>query len=133
MKWKTKPGKYENAKQMQKIIDKYFEECEESGEVPTITGLAYTLDLDRQGVLDYQNCLETGKLKSLDDSVKAEISDTIKRAKKYVESCYEKALFTNGKTIGAIFTLKNNYKWQDKQEIETTNKTISIGLADDED
>lgn len=130
MKWKTKPGKYENAKQMQKIIDKYFEECEESGEIPTVTGLAYVLDMSRQDLLNYENCLENGRLKSLDDSVKVEIVCTIKRAKKYIESCYEKALFTNGKTIGAIFTLKNNYNWVDKQEIQQTNKTITVQLED---
>lgn len=131
MKWKTKPGKYENARQMQKIIDKYFEECEESGEIPTVTGLGFVLDMNRQDLLNYENCLENGRLKSLDDSAKREIVDTIKRAKKYIESKYENALFTNGKTVGAIFTLKNNYHWVDKQEIEQTNRTISIDIEEE--
>lgn len=130
MKWRTRPGKYSNAQEMQKIIDEYFEECEETGEVPTVTGLAYVLDLDRQGVLDYQNAIDTGKLKSLDDDVKREISDTIKRAKKYIESNYEQRLFENGKTIGAIFTLKNNYSWVDKKEVEQTNRTIEVDIED---
>lgn len=131
MKWKTKPAKYSNASQMQKIIDKYFEECEENGEIPSVTGLGYTLDMSRQDLLNYENCLENGRLKSLDDSAKAEIVCTIKRAKKFIESNYEKALFTNGKTIGAIFTLKNNYNWKDKQEIEQTNRTISIDVEEE--
>ncbi len=129
-KWRTKPAKYNNAAEMQVIIDEYFKDCEESGEVASVTGLAYVLDLTRQGILDYENCVETGKLKSLDDSVKAEISDSIKRAKKYIESRYEQTLYSPGKTVGAIFTLKNNYKWVDKQEIEQTNKTITVELED---
>lgn len=129
-KWRTKPAKYNNAAEMQVIIDEYFKDCEESGEVASVTGLAYVLDLTRQGILDYENCVETGKLKSLDDSVKVEISDSIKRAKKYIESRYEQTLYSPGKTVGAIFTLKNNYKWVDKQEIEQTSKTITVELED---
>lgn len=132
MKWKTKPGKYENAKQIQKIFDKYFAECEENQEYPSVTGLAYSLGLGRQGLLDYENSLLNGKLKSLDDTEKAKISDTIKRAKSFVEMCYEQRLFANGNPAGTIFTLKNNYKWVDKQEVEQTNKTIRVTL-DEED
>ncbi|OOP74145.1 terminase small subunit [Clostridium beijerinckii] len=128
MKWKTKPGKYENARQMQKIIDKYFQECIENEEYPSITGVAYSLGLNRQGLLDYENSLINGKLKSLDSSAKAEISDTIKRAKAFVEMCYEQRLFANGNPAGTIFTLKNNFKWVDKSEVEQTNKTISVGI-----
>lgn len=131
IKWKTKPAKYSNAEEMQVIIDAYFEECENNKEIPTITGLAYSLNLGRQGLLDYQNSLENGKLKSLDDSVKAEIADTIKRAKHYIETCYENKLINSNTTpIGTIFTLKNNYRWVDKQEIEQTNKTIEVTLED---
>lgn len=131
MKWKTKPAKYSNVKQMQKIIDKYFAECEENNEVPSVCGLGCSLDLSRQSLLNYENSLENGRLVSLDDNAKAEIVDTIKRAKLFIEYSYEKALFTNGKTIGAIFTLKNNYNWKDKQEIEQTNRTINI-VVDEE-
>jgi hypothetical protein len=128
MKWKTKPAKYENAKQIAKIIDKYFKECEENEEYPKVTGIAYALGLSRQGLINYEDCLINGRLKSLDDSAKAEIVDTIKRAKAYVEMCYEDRLFQNGNPAGAIFTLKNNYKWVDKSEVEQTNKTISVGI-----
>lgn len=130
MKWKTNHGKYENAKQMQKIIEKYFKECEETGEYPKVTGLAYALGLSRQGLQNYENCEFNGKLVSLDDTVKAEMVDSIKRAKSYIEMCYEDRLFQNGNPAGAIFTLKNNYNWVDKQEIQQTNKTITVELED---
>jgi len=136
MKWKTKAGKYENAKQMQKIIDKYFKECEENEEYPSVSGLAYSLGLSRQGLLNYENSLLNGRLKSLDSSAKGEIVDTIKRAKSFVEMCYEQRLFANGNPAGTIFTLKNNYKWVDKSEVEQTNKTISVeieGITQQED
>jgi hypothetical protein len=128
MKWKTKAGKYENARQMEKIIDKYFKECEENNEYPCVCGLGFALGLSRQGLLNYENSLLNGKLKSLDDSAKSEIVDTIKRAKSFVEYCYEQKLFANGNPAGTIFTLKNNYKWVDKSEVEQTNKTISVGI-----
>lgn len=128
MKWKTKPAKYENAKQLVKIIEKYFKECEENKECPSVTGLGFALGLSRQGLLNYENSLEKGNLKSLDDSAKGEIVDTIKRAKAFVEMCYEQRLFANGNPAGTIFTLKNNYKWVDKSEVEQTNKTISVGI-----
>ena len=132
MKWKTKPARYENAKQIQKIFDKYFAECEKNNEYPKVTGLAYALGLSRQGLINYENCLFNGRLNSLDDSAKAEIVDTIKRAKAFVEMCYEDRLFQNGNPAGAIFTLKNNYKWVDKQEVEQTTKTIRVTLEEDE-
>ena len=129
-KWRTKPAKYSNAKDMQKIINKYFKECEDTGEVPTVTGLGYVLNMTRLDLLNYENCLENGRLKSLEEDVKVEIVNTIKEAKQYIEMNYEKALFQQGKTIGAIFTLKNNYKWVDKQEVEQTNRTITVELED---
>lgn len=56
--------------------------------------------------------------------------NSIKRAKQRVESEYEQALFNKNSAVGAIFTLKNNYKWVDKQEVEQTNKTIEVTLED---
>lgn len=132
MKWKTKPPKYENAKQMQKVIDKYFKECEENQENPSVCGLAFALGLSRQGLLNYEDSLINGRLVSIDDTEKALIVDTIKRAKSFVEMCYEQRLFANGNPAGTIFTLKNNYNWVDKQEVEQTNKTIRVTIDEDE-
>lgn len=129
-KWVGRPAKYNNAEEMQVIIDEYFKECEESGEVASVTGLAFVLDIDRYTLLRYENNKESDWLKNFDDSVRAEFSATIKRAKRYIESRYEQTLYSPGKTVGAIFTLKNNYNWVDKQEIEQTNKTITVELED---
>ena len=64
--------------------------------------------------------------------MRQEFVDTIKDAKRFIESCLEDKL-VNGTTtpIGLIFALKNNYGWVDKQEIEQTNKTVSVELEDE--
>jgi hypothetical protein len=61
--------------------------------------------------------------------------DTIKRAKDKVENSVEEGLLS-GKynATGAIFNLKNNYGWRDKQEVEQSgelNNTITVKLAGD--
>ena len=119
--------KFNDPEQLKKDIEEFFIECKEENRVPTITGLAVKLDTTRRTLLDYENQI----VKTLDDNIKKEISHTIKKAKARIESEYEQALMDRGKTTGAIFTLKNNYGWQDKQEIIQTsnNKTDLSGLT----
>ena len=62
--------------------------------------------------------------------MKVKYIDTIKRAKARIESGYEQALFNKNSAVGAIFTLKNNYKWVDKQEIVQENRDIKVELTD---
>ena len=130
MKYRGRPAKYEKPEDMQKLIEEYFKECSSTGEVPTVTGLAYVLDMNRQDLLNYEKCFECDRLKQYDDSVRQGFVDTIKEAKRFIESRYEQSLFQQGKTVGAIFTLKNNYGYVDKQEIEQTQKTIEVKLED---
>ena len=112
--------KFKDPKQLQKDIDNFFINCKENNLVPTITGLAVALDTTRRTLLDYENLI----VKTLPEDIKQEISHTIKKAKTKIEFGYEQALFDKGKTTGAIFTLKNNYGWADKQEIVTTNNNL---------
>ena len=132
MKYRGRPAKYNSPEEMQVIIDKYFNECEETGEVPCVTGLAYVLGLERKTLLTYENMLNNDRFNRFDDDVKREFVNTIKRAKDYIQYGYENRMLS-GKTntIASIFTLKNNYGWVDKQEIEQTNKTIEVNLEDE--
>lgn len=130
MKYRGRPAKYEKPEDMQKIIEDYFKECSSTGEVPTVTGLAYVLDMNRQDLLNYEKCFECDRLKQYDDSVRQGFVDTIKEAKRFIESRYEQALFQQGKTVGAIFTLKNNYGYVDKTEQTIENKNIVVELED---
>ena len=127
--------KFETPAEMQKLINDYFDSCfieaeTEEGEVYqkqirpfTVTGLAYSLGMTRQGLLDYQ-------------AKSQKFNDTITRAKTRIEMYAEEQLFRNqGKTNGVQFNLKNNFNWKDKQEIDHGVKDISsveIELVDDE-
>lgn len=124
----ARPRKYTKVEDMQKAIDIYFEECDKH-EIPyTITGLAIALDFDsRQSLLNYCN---------YEDEEDKSFLDTIKRAKTKCEFDIERGLLS-GKynPTGAIFNLKNNYDWKDKQEIAAdvnTDITINIELTDEE-
>lgn len=131
-KYTGRPPKYETPEEMQKIIKEYFEECKSEGKYPTVSMMAFRLGMSRKALLEYETSVENDEhLKQLDKSVKVGFRNTIKAAKQYIEGCYEDKLINSPNSpIGTIFTLKNNYNWKDKQEIEQTNKTISIELED---
>lgn len=132
MKYRGRPAKYENPEDMQKLIVEYFNECEAEGKKPTVTGMGYVLGMDRKDLLNYEKCFELDRLKQYPDSVRQGFVNTIKDAKRFIESCLEDKLINGNTTpIGLIFALKNNYGWVDKQEIEQTNKTIDVTLEDE--
>lgn len=125
----ARPLKFKTPEELEKRIEEYFEYAKDNKEVPTVSGLAWFLGTNRQTLLNYQEENEN-LFKSISDDVKVKFFDTIKRAKARIESGYEQALFNKNSAVGAIFTLKNNYKWVDKQEVEQTNKTIEVTLED---
>ena len=121
------PPMYKTPEEMQKVIDKYFEDCNgeyiiidgcavtdkngkpvKTKERPlTITGLALALGFtSRQALLNYEG--------------KPEFVDTIKRAKAKVEQYAEERLFDKDGVNGAKFNLSNNFKgWSEKQQIDS--------------
>ncbi len=107
-----RPKKYTKAEKMQEKIDKYFIECELKEEPPTVCGLALALDMDRSGLLRYEQ--------------EGEFCNTIKKAKLKIEANYEQMMVSGkGSTPGLIFNMKNNFGWKDKQEVEHSG-TVSI-------
>lgn len=114
-----RPPKWETPEQLQKDIDKYFMDCEATGEPLTITGLAMALGTYRETLMNYQE---------KDD----EFFDTVKKAKQRIENAYEKRLIKYGRS-GDIFALKN-FNWTDKQEVEAkvdSSVDIKIELSDE--
>lgn len=125
-----RPPMYSSPEDMQAKIDDYFQNCPDyrvaydkmgnAFKIPTITitGLALHLGFcNRQSMYDYEN--------------KPEFSDTIKRARSFVEKEYEMAL-SQGNCTGAIFALKN-FGWKDKTEVDNNvvfNKLPSVKFAD---
>ena len=69
----------------------------------TVSGLAVHLNTSRETLMNYEE--------------RPEYFDTIKRAKDRIYAYTEERLFT-AKPTGAIFSLKANYGWEDKQKIE---------------
>ena len=132
------PRQYSSTYEVQRIIDLYFLACkvnradnadllkglpEEDLLVindiddlkPTVTGLAYALNLTRQGLLDYEG--------------REEFADTIKKGKQRIEKYLEQNLY--GQSVaGTIFNLKNNYGWKDKTETEFSGKLEIDQLSD---
>jgi hypothetical protein len=137
-----RPPKYETPREMQTIIDLYFIACkinnlknldvdtdllsEKLNEdemltveyiecyIPTVSGLAYTLGMSRQALVDYEG--------------KKEFLDTVKRAKQRVEMSLEQRLAGNN-VAGSIFNLKNNFGWKDKTE-QDVNNNVNITMPD---
>ena len=113
-----RPPKYNNAEEIEEVIQKYFKECENKKRPLTMSGLAYALGIDRRTLINY--------------SKEEKFFHTIKRAKEYIEQTLEERLIsTSGVATGIIFNLKNNYDWKDKQDIDSNvNTEIKVTLDD---
>ena len=97
-------------------IDAYFQHCDDKNEPETITGLAVWLDTTRRTLLDYEE--------------KDEFSHTVKKAKQRCEAFAEKQLYRKqGQVAGAIFSLKNNWGWKDRQD-HKVKSNLKIILVD---
>ena len=117
------PRKYKSVKQMQAVIDDYFEGCkgeplivdgvavtDKNGvpviigaKPPTITGLALALGFTgRQALLDYQ--------------ARPEFADTVTRAKARCEEYAETRLYDRNGANGAKFSLGCNFGWSAESE-----------------
>lgn len=144
----ARPVKYETPEEMQRIIDLYFFKCKVNAQteagtpttadlgdlteeeqktfesiddyVPTVTGLAYALNMTRKGLIDYEN------------KDNPEFGNTIKKAKARIEAAVEQRLFGNSVT-GVIFNLKNNFGWKDKTETEHSGNLSLGGILEEID
>jgi len=106
------PMKYKTVGALKKAIEAYFVMCIEDKIPLTITGLAIALDFtSRQALINYE------KTKGYE-----KFFDTVKKAKLMVQNYAETFLFTGKTVAGAIFNLKCNYGWEDKQIIEHSGK-----------
>ena len=82
--------------------------------VPSVTWLALHLGFkSRQSLIDYD--------------WRAEYSDTIKKAKLFVENFNEERLLQwKGYWPWIMFNLKNNFDWKDKSEVDNINKNVDL-------
>lgn len=91
-------------KEFQKKITDYFEMCDEKEHPKTINGLVIALGTSRETLREYYE--------------RPIFVDTIKRAKLICENDIEiGSLKGKYNPASAIFNLKNNYGWTDRQDI----------------
>ncbi len=119
MKKKTagQPMKFQTVEALEEAVDNYFDNdawmLDKDGEreyLPTMSGLALSLGVDRRTVVNYSH--------------NEEYFLTIKKARARIESFIETRLYGNNVT-GCIFNLKNNFDWKDKTEVNQTNVEMS--------
>lgn len=107
-----RPKKYATAFELEVAVDMYFFQCNEHGTPYTVEGLAYTLDIDRDTLLNYQ--------KDEDDPERRRI---VRQAKLRIQqNVMERGLMGKGDRVVTIFNLKNNFGYVDKTETEINNR-----------
>lgn len=124
-----RPLKFKSPEELQAKIDAYYEWAKENKKHITITGLAWFLDTNRQTLLRYEED-DSELLKSVSEDVRQAFRDTVKRAKARIEMEYEESLYNKNSAVGAIFTLKNNYNYVDKQEVAQKVENIEVKLGE---
>lgn len=102
-------------------INWYFQRCFENDMKPTVSGLCNSLKIVRQTLLNWRN------QKHRDDSYQA----VVLKAYGIMESLWEDYM-QNGKInpVSGIFLAKNNYGYQDRQEMVVTPNTGMPEAAD---
>ena len=143
-----RPLKFKSVTALEKKIDAYFESCYEdyvdrvrtkrkkktkSGKDSyvyknvekkklikplTITGLAIALDLTREQLLECEGEIEGREKKGLSEEERRQFANTIKRAKLFCQNFAEEHLFSGKQVAGAIFNLKNNYRWREEHTLK---------------
>ncbi len=114
-----RPLKFKDVRELKAAIDKYFEDCEKNGKPLTITGLALAIGMtSRRQLLEYEG--------------RKEFHNAIKKAKLMCENFAEQYLFTGKNMAGAIFNLKNNYKWEEVNKIEADSLPFLIKVEKDD-
>lgn len=110
----TNALKYKDETELARLIEEYFDDCDDKEKPYTMSGLAYWLGIDRATLVRYGD--------------RDSFANHIKAAKDRVQAQLEEnALSGKGNATFTIFNLKNNYGWKDKQEIESTEtKKVTI-------
>lgn len=105
---KGRPLAFNDEKELEEKINEYFETCEEKGRPYSMSGLGVALGVSRRTIANYGN--------------REKYYNAIERARNIIEAYTEENMLMGEiNTTGAIFCLKNNYKWTDKVEVESTN------------
>ena len=111
-------------------IDQYLKQCQEQEMSATMPGLAYALGFTNKcsmySAMEYMAARDDMK------GARASVADSLKRAKLFIESQrVQRMVDGKGNVIGAIFSLKANFGYEDKQVIESNIKVQQIAAPED--
>lgn len=109
--WDLPPIDISDEKQVKQRIEEYFMHCIQDDMKPTVVGCSAALGIDRHTFNDWCK----GNTRA------ATHTATVKKAKEILENMMENYML-NGKInpVSGIFLLKNNFGYQDKQEVVLT-------------
>lgn len=109
--WELPPIDIADIDQVNERIGWYFQHCIDDDMKPTVMGLCNALGIDRRTFYDW----------SVGNNRSDSHTPSIKRAKNFLEEMMESYML-NGKInpVSGIFLLKNNFGYQDKQEVVLT-------------
>ena len=98
-----------NIPQLENRITEYFEICSQDDMKPSVAGLALAIGTDRRRLWEWATI------------EKSDRSDTVKRAYQILNLMMEDYM-QNGKInpVSGIFLMKNNFGYQDKQDVVIT-------------
>ena len=129
----NKPLAFNSADELMEYANYFFDWCEENDKRPTLSRLAFYLDIDRKTLLRYESCSQDiNYLKRLSEEEKEAYCRSIKKIKVRIEAEYEDLLYQRDTVSGGKFTLSNNYGWSDKKEIVQLDKSSLENIKDEE-
>jgi hypothetical protein len=107
-----RPRLFETVEELEPLIDAYFDKCYADDKPATMSGLAYSLGMDRRSLTNYSH--------------KSEFFPALKKARDRVEASMEDLLLSGKATAGVIFSFKNNFGWSDKVEVDNISSDGSM-------
>jgi hypothetical protein len=124
--WKLgRPYKYGNISEVQGMIDTYLLECDATGKIPNVSGLALALWTTRKGLCEWERLkAEEGDEPDL-IVFKSALRNAISRAKERIAEWWTPGLMDRDKARGTEFYLKT-LGYQDRPEpVPAGNITIN--------
>jgi hypothetical protein len=110
-----RPYKYTNISEVQGMIDTYLLECDATGKIPSISGLALCLDTHRKVLCEWERLTCTEDDTEDEKLFKANLRNTVSRAKERIAEWWTPGLMDRDKARGTEFYLKT-LGYQDKPD-----------------
>lgn len=132
----ARPLKYTDTKQVQKIINDYFTDCDNRQAPYTLIGLANALDVNRITLYRYRDYklidnTDIQDVQTLTQETKLQLCNIISHAVDKIEQYTVEKLFDKDTYKGSQFLLACNYGYRNTQVLELqSDKDINITVAD---